>query len=118
MQAWLESFTVSLSERMAQLQSVFANSGLKVIGKVWASPRAIDFALIGPKNQHSVVRCTEFARSDDNVELKTMLAQGDFTRATIVYTAEDQPHLSDEIESYPLSRIDELAASLAKERTP
>ncbi len=44
-----------------------------------------------------------------------MLSQGDFTRAFIVYTAEDQPHLSGEIESYPLSRIDELAASLAKE---
>lgn len=44
-----------------------------------------------------------------------MLTQGDFTRAAIVYTAEDEPHLSGEIETYPLSRIDELAASLARE---
>lgn len=118
MQAPFESFTVSLSERTAQLQSVFTDSGLKVIGKVWASPRAIDFALIGPKNQHSVVRCTEFARSNDHLELATMRAQGDFDRAFIVYTAEDQPPLSGEIESYPLSRIDELAALLAKESAP
>ena len=32
--------------------------------------------------------------------------------AAIVYTAEDQPELSGEIETYPLSRIDELAAML------
>jgi len=44
-----------------------------------------------------------------------MLTQGDFDRAFLVYTAEDQPHLPGEIESYPLSRIDELAASLARE---
>jgi hypothetical protein len=109
---------VSLSERTAQLQSVFTDNGLKVIGKVWASPRAIDLAMLGPKNQGTVVRCTEFAQSNDYVELKTMLAQRDFTRAFIVYTAEDQPHLTGEIESYPLSRIDELAALLAKESAP
>jgi hypothetical protein len=43
-----------------------------------------------------------------------MLAEGDFHRAAVVYTREDQPHLSIKIESYPLSRIDELAASLAQ----
>jgi hypothetical protein len=105
---------VSLSERTGQLQSVFTDNGLKVIGKVWASPRAIDLAMLGPKNQGTVVRCTEFAQSNDYVELKTMLTQGDFDRAFLVYTADDQRHLSDEIESYPLSRIDELAASLAR----
>ena len=118
MQAWLESFSVSLSERTTQLQSVFTNSGLKVIGKVWASPRAIDFAMLGPENQNAVVRCTEFARCEDYIELASMLAQGDFDRAALVCTAADQPHLSDEIETYPFSRINELAASLAGERLP
>jgi len=47
-----------------------------------------------------------------------MLTEGDFTRAFIVYTSEGQPHLPGEIESYPLSRIDELAALLAKESPP
>jgi len=41
-----------------------------------------------------------------------MLIQGDFNGAALVYTAEEQPHLSSEIPSYPLARIDELAASL------
>jgi hypothetical protein len=65
-----------------------------------------------------VVRCVEHISEDDYHALATMLAQGDFTRAAIVYTSEDQPHLSGEIETYPLSRIDELAASLARESAP
>jgi hypothetical protein len=44
-----------------------------------------------------------------------MLAQGDFDRAALVYAVSDQPHAFDEIETYPLSRIDDLAASLAME---
>jgi hypothetical protein len=109
---------VSLSERTAEIQRTFTNSGLKVLGAVWASPRAIDFALCGPGNENSVVRCTNSPLQVDLLELKTMLDQGDFTRAAIVYTAEDQPHLTGEIEAYPLSRIDELAASLARESAP
>jgi hypothetical protein len=88
------------------------------LGKVQASDRAIDLALVSDGGRNTVVRCVNDPRTSDRAALKTMLAQGDFTRAALVYTAEDQPHLSDEIETYPLSRIDELAASLAKERTP
>lgn len=109
---------MSLSERTAEIQRTFTDSGLKVLGRVWASPRAIDFALRGASSEHSVVRCTNSPLDADFLELATMLTEGDFTRAFIVYTAEDQPHLSGEIESFPLSRIDELAALLAKESTP
>jgi len=109
---------VSLSERTAQIRSTFTAKELKVLGVVWASPRAIDIALQGLHSGHTVVRCTEFALGADSNDLATMVTQGDFTRAFIVYTAEDQPHLSGEIESYPLSRIDELAALLAKESAP
>jgi hypothetical protein len=109
---------VSLSERTAEIQSTFTNRGLKVLGAVWASRRAIDFALRGPTSENSVVRCTNSPQQGDILELTTMLAEGDFTRAFIVYTAEDQPHLPGEIESYALSRIDELAALLAKESPP
>lgn len=109
---------MSLSERTAEIQRTFTTSGLKVLGRVWASRRAIDFALRGPSSENSVVRCTNLPVEADFIDLATMLAQGDFTRAAIVYTAEDQPHLTSEIETYPLSRIDELAASLARESVP
>ncbi len=109
---------MSLSERTAEIQRTFASYGMKVLGAVWASPSAIDFALRGPRNESSVVRCTSEPQDSDHVALATMLTEGDFTRAFIVYTSEGQPHLPGEIESYPLSRIDELAALLAKESPP
>lgn len=96
---------------------VLADRGLKVIASVRESPDAIDLAVTNGK-AHIVVRCVERPSEPDRHALKTMIAQGDFTRAFIVYTAEDQPHLSGEIEAYPLSRIDELAALLAKESPP
>jgi hypothetical protein len=92
-------------------------SGLNVIAHVEESPGVVDLAVaVGPGA--FVVRCLETASQTDYHALKTMLSQGDFTRAAIVYTAEDQPYLSGEIETYPLSRIDELAASLARESDP
>jgi hypothetical protein len=77
-----------------------------------------DFAVNALSRTAVVVRHVETVRPEDYFQLKTMLAQGDFDRAFLVYTAEDQPHLSGEIESYPLSRIGELAASLARESDP
>lgn len=95
-----------------------ADVGLIISAMVRDSVNAIDLALLGLKDGSAVVRCVSHASPDDYHALITMLAQGDFTRAAIVYTAEDQPHLSDEIETYPISRIDELAASLARESAP
>jgi len=88
---------------------------LKVVARVQENLRATDFAIAAPNSKFCVVRCVPHAAPDDYRALKAMLTQGDFDRAFLVYTAEDQPHLPGEIESYPLSRIDELAASLARE---
>ena len=93
----------------------FADAGLAVSATVRDSAKVIDLALI---ESAAVVRCVEHATREDAHALRVMIAQGDFTRAAIVYTAEDQLHLYGEIESYPLSRIDELAASLARESDP
>jgi hypothetical protein len=91
--------------------------GISVLARVPDDGR-VDLATILSCKRMAVVRCVERVNPADHHALATMLAQGDFTRAAIVYTAEDQPHLSGEIETYPLSRIDELAASLARESPP
>ena len=108
---------MSLSERTAEIQSTFTNRGLKVLGAVWASRRAIDFALRGPTSENSVVRCTKSPLNADFLELAQMLAEGDFDRAFLVHTG-DETGLTGEIQTYPLSRINELAALLAKESPP
>jgi hypothetical protein len=102
----------------SQCEVTLKRAGLRLLGKVHDSADVIDCALVDGSGQSIVVRCASEPRESDRVVLATMLADGDFTRAFIVYTAEDQPHLSGEIESYPLSRIDELAALLAKESAP
>jgi hypothetical protein len=92
--------------------------GLGVLARVRESERAFDLALASASGLQHVVRCVAAVELSDHRALKTMLTEGDFTRAFIIYTSEDQPHLSGEIETYPLSRIDELAALLAKESAP
>ena len=106
-----------LSERMADIQRTFTNSGLKVLGAVWASRRAIDFALRDPTSENSVVRCTDSPLKTDFLALTTMLTEGDFDRAFLVHTGAETD-LTSEIQTWPLSRIDELAALLAKESPP
>lgn len=100
------------------IERQLAATGVAVIGRVWESQDAFDLALLHSNGRTAVVRCVSEPQETDCIALQTMLAQGDFTRAAIVYTAEDQPHLTGEIEVYPLSRIDELAALLAEESAP
>jgi len=86
---------------------------LNILARVRESDRAFDFALGSAAGLPNVVRCVLHIEPSDYRDLQTMLLQGDFNRAFLVYTADGQAHLSDEIQSYPLTRIDELAASLA-----
>ena len=102
----------------SECEKSLIRAGHRLLGKVRDSAGTIDLALVDGSARSFVVRCVDEISHGDYRALATMLAQGDFTRAAIVYTAEDQPHLSGEIESYPLSRIDELAASLARESPP
>jgi hypothetical protein len=99
------------------VHDAIARSGCKCTAIVAERPGVFDFAVSAAGNE-IVVRLVGNAATFDHSQLATMITQGDFTRAFIVYTAEDQPHLSGEIASYPLSRIDELAALLATESSP
>lgn len=100
------------------IRDAITNAGCQCTAVVEERAGVWDFAVNALARAAAVVRYVEKVRTEDYFQLKTMLTEGDFTRAFIVYTAEDQPHLSGEIETYPLSRIDELAALLAKESPP
>lgn len=87
---------------------------LKIIARVRESDRAMDLALSSTAGDALiVVRCVVRIDPADYRALRTMLVQGDFSGAALVYTAEEQPHLSSEVPSYPLVRVDELAAFLS-----
>ncbi|PZO50714.1 MAG: hypothetical protein DCF16_12655 [Alphaproteobacteria bacterium] len=92
-------------------------TGVAVIGRVWESKGAYDLALRNGNGRTVVVRCVAEPHAADHIALKTMLTEGDFDRAFLVHTG-DETDLTSEIQSYPLSRIDELAALLAEESAP
>lgn len=108
---------LDIASSLDKCEAAFRGSGLTVVARVLEAPNVIDLAVMRGQTR-IVVRSVEHVGAADYRALRSMLAEGDFTRAAIVYTAEDQPHLSGEIETYPLSRIDELAASLARESAP
>lgn len=95
---------------------VLAARGLKVIANVRESPSVTDLA-IRNRSAQTVVRCVERPSEPDYHALKTMIAEGDFDRAFLVHTG-DETDLTGDIPTYPLCRIDELAALLAKEGVP
>lgn len=76
----------------------------------------MDLALGSPAGDALiVVRCVVRIDPADYRALRTMLIEGDFNGAALVFTADDQPHLSSELPSYPLAGVHELAAFLSKE---
>ncbi len=57
---------------------------LRVLARVRAGPKAIDFAVTSQTGENIVIRCVQSATTADKDALQTMLAQGPFTRALLV----------------------------------
>lgn len=94
----------------------FKTHGLTILARVRESDRAIDLALSSTAGDvRTVVRCVVRIEPLDYRALRTMLIEGDFNDAALVFTAEDQPHLSSEVPSYSLARVVELAALLSRD---
>ena len=97
--------------------TTLAGRGLVVSATVRESLTATDLALLGGCNGNTIIRCVAERSERDAQALRAMISQGDFDRAFLVHTG-DETYLTGEIPTYPLSRIDELAALLAKESAP
>ncbi len=94
----------------------FRANGITILARVLDSERAIDIALSSTVGDAlTVVRCVARIEPVDYRALQSMLIEGDFNGAALIFTAEDQPHLSSEIPSYSLARVDELAALLSRD---
>ena len=99
----------------ANSATILADAGLAIFAKVWDTPRALDLGVLNAEGNSLVVRCVEQAAPSDYLALKTMVAQGDFVRAFLVYCNPEQPHLSSEIETWPIGDVERLATSLASD---
>ncbi len=104
--------TRDLDAAVAICIAKLAAVGLKPAARVWESSRAFDLAVsVGPKL--AVIRCVAQAAPTDYQALATMLADGDFDRAALVYCDTEQPSLSEKIDSWSIADVDNLASSLA-----
>ncbi len=97
------------------VRALLAGPGLHLVAQVKERDNTFDLALEGANNRRIVVRCTILAQSTDYRDLATMLAEGDFDRAVLVYCEKEGSVLSDEIETWFVGDVERLAASLARE---
>ncbi len=111
-----QSGSDTLGDVASLCEEHFKAHRLNIIARVRESDRAMDLALSSTAGDALiVVRCVVRIDPADYRALRTMLVQRDFSGAALVYTAEEQPHLSSEVPSYPLVRVDELAAFLSRD---
>ncbi len=106
---------MSLSQNAPHVEVSLASAGLRPIARVLDSRHVLDFAFPARHEKFIVLRLVTRAEPSDYRALKTMLTEGDFDRAVLVYCDPEQPFLSEEIESWAIGDVDKLAASLAGE---
>lgn len=97
--------------------TTLSGRGLAVSATVRESQTALDLAMLHARKGNTIIRCVAECSDRDVKALRAMLSEGDFDRAFLVHTG-DETDLTGEIQLWPLSRIDELAALLAQERAP
>jgi hypothetical protein len=109
------AFLAALRLSTSALESSVAAGGLEVLARTLEDGRAFDLAMALPCGRILLVRNVSRVDPSDYRALATMLSQGTFARAILVYGPGEQPYLSDEIESWPIERVEEMAACLARE---
>jgi len=102
------------SPTTAIAEKVLARAGVHPVARIFEGA-VMDFAFISPAKRSAVVRCVDQPTNADYRALEGMVDQGDFDRAVLIYCEGEHTSFSSKIESWPITRIDELAASLARE---
>lgn len=95
---------------VSKCMAALGGAGHQVVAKVWEEDRAFDLALVSRAGRKAVIRCVSEPQPSDSLALATMLAEGDFTFAALVYSVDDDAPTFDTIRACHVSRVDELAA--------
>lgn len=102
---------MNASELSAGCSLRIAGSGSKVVARI-ADGRATDLAVALPGDRLIIVRCTETATSADRSALATMVAEGDFDWAALVYSDQSGTDWSGDVEAFHLSEMSRLIERL------
>lgn len=100
------------------LQSDLTKHNLRCVATVKESPRATDFAVALSRTCLVVVRQVERATREDHLTLATMISQGDFVWAGLVYSDQAGTDWPGGVETFHLSDISRLIERLQQFKTP
>lgn len=102
-----------LDEVQAYCERAINSGALIVCARVRTSDRATDLAIALSPTRLAVVRCVDQAKPEDHTALATMMAEGDFVWAGLVYGAREGAAAVGFVESFHLSELEQLAARLS-----
>lgn len=98
------------------LETALGAVRLKAIARVSDSERATDLALALSPACLAVVRCVDEASTDDHTALATMLTEGDFVWAGLVYGEREGSETVGLVETFHVSELDRLVSRLLELR--
>ncbi len=91
-------------------------ASIRPVARVLVSDRATDLALSLSPNRLAVVRCVERAAPEDHTALATMLTEGDFVWAGLVYGEREGSESVGLVETFHVSELDRLVSRLLELR--
>ncbi len=103
-----------VSERIAL--AILATASLRPVARVIACDRATDLALCLSPTRLAVIRCVEQIDQEDLAALATMVIEGDFVWAGLVYGEREGSETGGLVETFHVSELDKLVARLLELR--
>lgn len=97
---------------LSLLERALLQTELQVVARIRESGRAADLALAISPTRFAAVRCVETATSSDHSTLATMIADGDFAWAGLLYSDQPGTNWPDEVEAFHLSEMSRLIERL------
>ncbi|WP_135211257.1 hypothetical protein [Vitreimonas flagellata] len=95
------------------VQSRITRTGdLTIIARVLVGDRAHDLVIALSPTRLAVVRCAEEDHPDDYAALATMVAEGDFVWAGLLYSRQRNSEASPHIETFHISELPRLVERL------
>lgn len=91
-------------------------SGVRTVARVAERDTTTDLAIALSPARLAVVRCVEHAATADHTALATMLTEGDFVWAGLVYGEREGSEIVGLVETFHVSELDRLVSRLLELR--
>lgn len=97
-------------------RGTIAAAAFDCVAQVQESDRAVDLAMSLAPGRLTVIRCVDHAISEDHTALATMLTEGDFVWAGLVYGEREGSEPVGLVETFHVSELDRLVSRLLELR--